>query len=300
MKKLFFILISLGLMINLKAQDQLFKKDGSRLLVRVSEVTPDEVKYKPYSNLNGPVYVVDKSNIVLIIYENGTSEVINSTTNFEVSRTYCPPVRPAYRMSRTDSSQYYKHSSSLAVNFFGFSNREIGLIYQREFYKGNFNVVIPFSIGIGKPALTESVYYSNETGSTGLKLDRKLFDIGFGLNYYPSLRLPVNYYIGPSVKYIQYAAQQNYTYASPPTSGFYGIKTISKNTILSSYCSGITNGLIFRTRSRLMFNLFGTLGIRSDELSNTITDPTTNAAITTLRNAVSLYFGAGFAAGFTF
>jgi len=295
MKKQLFILTLIGLTTFTKAQDQLFKKDNSKLLVKITEVSPDEIKYKLYNNLNGPTYVVLKSEVSLLIYENGQYEVINSSP---ASVTYQPQSlvltpRPVLGMSKADSLKYYKYSSSLSINFLNFFNNEVGLIYQKDFLKNNFNIIIPLAIGIQSPAVTQSVYFSNTSGS--INLDRKLFEAGFGINYYPSLKFPVNYYIGPTFRYMQYDCQQNYIYAlqNNPI-------TITKNGTLSRYCISITNGFIFRTKSRITLNMFGSIGFKNDILSTKIVDPVTNIAAAPLTNSFNLYFWSGFTVGFAF
>lgn len=63
------------------SQDLLIKKDSSKLEVKLLEVNPLSLKFKLYSNLNGPDYIIDKKEVALIIYQNGIQEVINITEN---------------------------------------------------------------------------------------------------------------------------------------------------------------------------------------------------------------------------
>lgn len=53
------------------AQDVIVKRDGSAILAKVLEVNIDDIKYKKYSNQNGPNYTINKSEIMTINYENG-------------------------------------------------------------------------------------------------------------------------------------------------------------------------------------------------------------------------------------
>jgi hypothetical protein len=57
-----------------KAQDTLSTRYGETILVKVIEVGNAEVKYKKLNNLNGPVFSMLKSDLLMIKYENGTSE----------------------------------------------------------------------------------------------------------------------------------------------------------------------------------------------------------------------------------
>ena len=53
------------------AQDVIVKKDGSTLLSKVVEINDVDIKYRKWSNLEGPVYSVNKSDVLSINYQNG-------------------------------------------------------------------------------------------------------------------------------------------------------------------------------------------------------------------------------------
>lgn len=57
-----------------KAQDTILKADQTEVSVKVTEITTDEVKFKYFSRLNGPVYTLKKSEVFVIIYQDGTRE----------------------------------------------------------------------------------------------------------------------------------------------------------------------------------------------------------------------------------
>ena len=52
--------------------DTLILKDGAEIKVKVTEITPTEVKYKHCNNLNGPTYVVYRYEVSYIKYKNGS------------------------------------------------------------------------------------------------------------------------------------------------------------------------------------------------------------------------------------
>jgi len=85
---LLFILFICSSNIN-KAQDTLSMRSGENILVKVIEVSnvslkwtkkgiievgTAEVKYKKLDNLNGPVFSMLKSDLLMIKYQNGTSD----------------------------------------------------------------------------------------------------------------------------------------------------------------------------------------------------------------------------------
>ncbi len=58
------------------AQDVIVKKDGSTIAAKVTEITSTEIKYKKFSNQNGPTYTIGKNEVSYINYENGEREQI--------------------------------------------------------------------------------------------------------------------------------------------------------------------------------------------------------------------------------
>ena len=58
-------------------QDNILLKNGEEISATVIEVTPELIKYKKYSNLNGPIYTVFNKDVFLIKYENGEKDVFS-------------------------------------------------------------------------------------------------------------------------------------------------------------------------------------------------------------------------------
>lgn len=76
MKKILFCFVLLfGWALSLSAQDIITTKDGTDIQVKILEITPYEVKYKKYDNLNGPIFSMLKSQILIVRYENGGNEI---------------------------------------------------------------------------------------------------------------------------------------------------------------------------------------------------------------------------------
>jgi hypothetical protein len=78
MKKLFyFLLLLLGIGRTLHAQDLLTKRNGEEIAVIVMEVTPTEVKYRRFDNLNGPLFSVRREEVFMVKYINGTKQLFD-------------------------------------------------------------------------------------------------------------------------------------------------------------------------------------------------------------------------------
>ena len=56
-------------------------QNGKEIKCIVSEVGLLEIKYKKCDNINGPLYTVDKTEVLMIQYSNGTNEIIENKKN---------------------------------------------------------------------------------------------------------------------------------------------------------------------------------------------------------------------------
>ena len=75
MKKIIFLLMTFSVF-SASAQDVIVKRNGDELQCKILEVSKNEVKYKRWSNQEGPAFTEKKSDIFMIKYENGEKDVI--------------------------------------------------------------------------------------------------------------------------------------------------------------------------------------------------------------------------------
>lgn len=75
------ILVLLISIFAVKAQDKIHKTDGQVLETKVLEITQTEIKYKVFANLNGPTYSLGKTDVIKVVYENGTTELFTNSEN---------------------------------------------------------------------------------------------------------------------------------------------------------------------------------------------------------------------------
>lgn len=80
MKKFLLLLVLIVSALGAAAQDVIVKKDGSTVLCRVLEVNGSDIVYKRWSDLNGPNYVMDRTNVTAINYQDGRQDKMNEQT----------------------------------------------------------------------------------------------------------------------------------------------------------------------------------------------------------------------------
>ena len=78
MKRTSLIIIALSLSAaTAAAQDTIVRTDARSIQARILEISPSEVRYKRYSNPDGPTYVLPVADIAHIIYQNGERDDFN-------------------------------------------------------------------------------------------------------------------------------------------------------------------------------------------------------------------------------
>ncbi|MDF7817666.1 hypothetical protein P1X15_08665 [Runella sp. MFBS21] len=71
------------------SQDIITKKTSEDIQAKVTEITTTEIKYKKFDNLNGPVFTILKSDVLMIRYQNGSKDIFtesqkaNTSTNMD-------------------------------------------------------------------------------------------------------------------------------------------------------------------------------------------------------------------------
>lgn len=75
MKKLMFLLVLSVCAMTVFAQDIIIKRDATKVEAVITEVSGSEVKYKSYTNQEGPTFILSSDEIATIMYKNGEVQV---------------------------------------------------------------------------------------------------------------------------------------------------------------------------------------------------------------------------------
>ena len=101
MKKTILLLVAaLCGVLTAAAQDLIVKTDATKVEAKVTEITPDAVRYKRFSNPDGPTYVLPVADIDYIQYANGEKE------RFRAAETVpAVPLTPATPVAAAPAAQ---------------------------------------------------------------------------------------------------------------------------------------------------------------------------------------------------
>ncbi|HLO91605.1 MAG TPA: hypothetical protein VK172_10620 [Lentimicrobium sp.] len=110
MNKHLLTLVFCYLTITAFSQDIITTKRGDDIPSKVLEITSSEIKYKDPENMDGPVYVLDKTEVLMIRYENGYKDIfleepVYDTVNY-------------YMQGQIDAFKYYRGYKPAATGTF--------------------------------------------------------------------------------------------------------------------------------------------------------------------------------------
>ena len=95
MKKLLFSIFFMSITaVTIKAQDIIELKDGNQISSKVLEIDQNTIKYKKYSNLDGPIYNIEVGEVVSIKYENGEKDFFQAKIDDDIEQMSQPLVSP--------------------------------------------------------------------------------------------------------------------------------------------------------------------------------------------------------------
>ncbi len=117
------------------AQDLIVKTDATKVEAKVTEITPDAVRYKRFSNPDGPTYVVPVADISYIQYANGEKEVFKASETIPATPlTPAVPVEPA--VAPATAAPVAASTAPAAPVQYVAKEYEIGELYNQNGVKG--------------------------------------------------------------------------------------------------------------------------------------------------------------------
>ncbi len=155
-------------------QDIIYLNDNSKIESKVIEITSDEVKYKIFSHIEGPLRTLKKIEIKLIVYENGSHE------SFEINPGLNDKSEINPTLNNTPKSKNRKVGVSLGVNFASLIGEDKNVFLNAlDFAFGQNELVSSAGVKIGLSLLQERTSKLNKRYNLGTELyfDQKGFTI---------------------------------------------------------------------------------------------------------------------------
>ena len=112
------------------AQDVIVTKDSRRIDAIVMQVNVDNIRYKHFDNPNGSTYMLQKSDVAAILYQNGTVETFEAENARTQPSTSTPAQAPNQRTTTPVQLQSQRTTSTQTPRQ-RISNRD--LLYNMQF-----------------------------------------------------------------------------------------------------------------------------------------------------------------------
>ena len=77
-KELLILVVVIGFIISVNAQDIILKQDGSEIIAKVIEITEQQIMYKEFEFQSGSTRNINVSEVFMITYENGQKEIFST------------------------------------------------------------------------------------------------------------------------------------------------------------------------------------------------------------------------------
>lgn len=230
------------------SQDVLYTVSGKKLETKVVEINTTDIKYKNPDNVEGPTYVISKSDIVLIQFANGLTQIINSNPP-----TIAPPKeQPVYvapkAADKPKPNLYYLNPNLISINALALANGDVTLIYDREFLNNHLSLSF-----LGGYNFNSRMGGLNAFIADSRDKAKKIFDAGIGVNFMPRNTKRVQYFVGLLGKYMAF----NYESRVDSINNQFHYETAQG----SQLAIMISNGWIYHISPNFNFKLFGSIGV---------------------------------------
>jgi hypothetical protein len=233
-----------------QAQDVLYTTGGSKIQVKVTEINTTDIKYKDFTNLEGPT---SKQDIVLIQFSNGTIDVINiNPQSFPAPKKEIEYVN-TNKTKTVDENKpkpnlYYMNNNLFSINALALANGDATFIYDREFLNNHLGITLlgGYNFNSRMGGLNAVIADSHERA-------KKNFDAGIGINFMPRNTKRTQYFMGVLAKYMDFS--------------YKAVISSSNNNLQYADAKGsqlsimFTNGWIYRISPSFNCKFFGSFGV---------------------------------------
>ena len=230
------LLFLFGFIFCSNAQDIIYKKDGSKEEAKITLVGAKEIQYKKFSNPEGPVYSLAKSEIVMITYQNGEFEMIQNQTE---------PVKVSKQELSTNFTK-----NLLSYHLFDVVYGDFTFSYERILSSGTVGIKIPLGFGYAY----NSDYFNNNDNWV-----KNMVYSGIGVNFYPTGQGKWRYFLGPNVR-IGYGKQSYWVTYWDDYGNYIGDEEKEAEGIYAKFY--VDNGVMFTPVRNLSISTIVGFGIR--------------------------------------
>jgi len=161
MKKIIILLLMSFTSIGLIAQDTIVKINGDEIQCKVKEVTQAAVQYKKFSNPDGPLYIMNLTDIIMIKYQNGARDIFNNAPTINI------PPEPKVILGKEEpilsEEELYRKGQADAYKYYSkYSGAGTGTLLTSLLLNGLFGLIPAIPCSLTPPKMKNLGYPSQE------------------------------------------------------------------------------------------------------------------------------------------
>jgi hypothetical protein len=149
------------------SQDTIYLTNKEKIIALVTEISDSEIRFKEFSNPNGPDFIVKKTAIDHIAFKNGEQK------QFIKEKRIIPYGR-----------------NILSYHLFDIVYQDFAISYEHILKNGMVGFKVPLSVG-----------FNNHEGSNGPFQYKNLAYTGLGVNVYVTGQRMASYFMGPELQF---------------------------------------------------------------------------------------------------
>ena len=116
------------------AQDVIYKTDARKIEARILEISTTEVRYKRFSNPDGPTYVLPVADISHIVYQNGDRDDFNPAA--PDTQNARPAAQPTEKSAARKTAVNSAAAQTPATESYGSARPSLGQLYDDNGVRG--------------------------------------------------------------------------------------------------------------------------------------------------------------------
>lgn len=159
------------------SQDTIYLSNKEKIISLVTEISDSEIRFKEFTNPNGPDFIVKKIAIDHIVFKNGEQK------QFKKVKQTIPYGR-----------------NIISYHLFDIVYQDFAISYEHILKNGMVSFKVPLSLG-----------FNNDGGNDGPYQYKNLAYTGFGVNVYVTGQQMASYFMGPELQ-IGIGKDENYYY----------------------------------------------------------------------------------------
>lgn len=228
----------------LYGQDLIYTTSGLKIASKILEISPDGITYQLHHQQDTSVRFINKTEVVLVNYQNGVPEIFNANT-VDVE----PKKKNLLGSQKTKKAfdVHFMNKNVLSINALALANGDITLMYDRDILDNKLSLSVLGGYNFNSRMGGLNLFITDSKVNA-----KKLFDAGLGINYLFNNSKRVQYYVGVLGKYMAYQYQQ--VEDTMNNQNKYHLAQANQISLM------LTNGCLFRVSPNFNLKLFCSIG----------------------------------------